>query len=204
MHVADPLLPDTLLLQRMEAGDHVSFDTLFYRYYDRVYGLLFRLLGNRVEAEDMTQEVFLTLYRKPPRGTAPREHNLGAWLYRVATNLGYNHIRSRQRRWQRNRVLVPGTDPSQATTWDEDPAQKVEQRETAASVRRALAALPQRQVQLLLLRQMGLSYAELAEVCQVSPTSVGTLLARAASAFRQQYERRRQTASDQEVEDDER
>ncbi|MCA9939052.1 MAG: sigma-70 family RNA polymerase sigma factor [Anaerolineales bacterium] len=201
--MADPLLTDTLLLQRMAAGDGVSFDTLFYRYYDRVYGVLFRLLGNRVEAEDMTQEVFLTLYQKPPRGRAQEEHNVGAWLYRVATNMGYNYIRSRQRRWQRNVLLVPGVDPSQATAWDGDPAQQVERRETAGLVRRALATLPRRQVQLLLLRQMGLSYAELAQVCQVSPTSVGTLLARAATAFRRAYDEARQVVPGQEVEADE-
>lgn len=199
MQAADQLLPDTLLLQRMEQGDRVSFDTLFYRYYDRVYGALFRLVGNRVEAEDLTQEVFLTLYQKPPRGA--REHNVGAWLYRVATNMGYNHIRGRQRQWQRNRLLTPGADPSQGTVWDDDPAQAVEQRETAARVRRALAALTQRQVQLLLLRQIGLSYAELAEVCAVAPGSVGTLLARAGAAFRQQYARQQPPAR-QEVDDE--
>ncbi len=199
MQAADQLSPDTLLLERMGQGDRVSFDTLFYRYYDRIYGLLFRLVGNRAEAEDLTQEVFLTLYRKPPRGA--REHNVGAWLYRVATNMGYNHIRGRQRLWQRNRLLTPGADPSQATVWDGDPAQAVEQRETAAQVRRALAGLSRRQIQLLLLRQMGLSYAELAEVCQVAPGSVGTLLARAAAAFRQQYTQQ-QRGSRQEVDDE--
>ncbi len=198
MQAADPLSSDALLLQRMEQGDRVSFDTLFYHYYDRVYGLLFRLVGNRVEAEDLTQEVFLTLYQKPPRGA--REHNVGAWLYRVATNKGYNHIRGRQRQWQRNRLLTPGADPSQATVWDGDPAQAVEQRETAARVRRALAGLTRRQVQLLLLRQMGLSYAEVAIVCEVAPGSVGTLLARAATAFRQQYAQ--QSGSGQEVDDE--
>jgi RNA polymerase sigma-70 factor (ECF subfamily) len=55
-------------------------------------------------------------------------------------------------------------------------------------VRRALRRLPERQTQLLLLRQMGLSYAELADACGVAPGSVGTLLARAASAFRKAYE----------------
>lgn len=198
MQAADPLSSDALLLQRMEQGDRVSFDTLFYHYYDRVYGLLFRLVGNRVEAEDLTQEVFLTLYQKPPRGA--REHNVGAWLYRVATNKGYNHIRGRQRQWQRNRLLTPGADPSQATVWDGDPAQVVEQRETAARVRRALAGLTRRQVQLLLLRQMGLSYAEVATVCEIAPGSVGTLLARAATAFRQQYAQ--QSGSGQEVDDE--
>jgi RNA polymerase sigma-70 factor (ECF subfamily) len=55
-------------------------------------------------------------------------------------------------------------------------------------VRAALAQLTPRQSQLLVLRQMGFSYEEIAEVCEVAPGSVGTLLARAAQAFREVYE----------------
>lgn len=171
---------DSLLLERARQGDIASFDTLFYRHYDRVYGLLFRLVGNRAEAEDLTQEVFLKLYQQ--RFKRGRNHNVGGWLYRVATNAGYNAVRGRRRRWQRDTVLLP--DPSDQPP---DPAEQAAQRETRRIVRRALARLPQRQVQLLLLRQMEMSYAELAEVCDVSPGSVGTLLRRAADAFRNAY-----------------
>lgn len=173
-------LADSLLLKGVGRGDTAAFDALFRRHYDRVYGLLFRLVGNRVEAEDLTQEVFLKLYHRPLHGN--REHNVGAWLYRVATNMGYNHIRGRRRFWQRNVVLVPEENSRQ-----NDPAERAAERETRAAVRAALARLPERQVQLLLLRQMGLSYAELAEACEVAPGSVGTLLARAAEAFRKAY-----------------
>lgn len=178
-------LSDNVLLERIGRGDIASFETLFYRHYDRVYGLLFRLLGNRVEAEDVTQEVFLKLYRRPLRkGLGGRqEHNVGAWLYRVATNMGYNHIRSRKRRWQRNTQLVP--DVTDALP---DPAEKATQKETSLRVRKALSKLPERQTQMLLMRQMGFSYAEVAEACEVAPGSVGTMLSRAAEAFRQVYE----------------
>jgi RNA polymerase sigma-70 factor (ECF subfamily) len=178
-------LTDNVLLERIGRGDIASFETLFYRHYDRVYGLLFRLLGNRVEAEDVAQEVFLKLYQRPlQKGFIGRqEHNVGAWLYRVATNMGYNHIRSRKRWWQRNMVLVP--DAADAVP---DPAERAAQQETRLRVRRALAQLPQRDTQLLLLRQMGFSYAELAEACEIAPGSVGTLLSRAAEAFRKVYQ----------------
>lgn len=173
-------ISDSLLLERASRGDMASFEALFYRHYDRVYGILFRLLGNRDEAEDITQEVFLKLYRKPLIGR--REHNLSAWLYRVAVNMGYNQIRSRKRRWQRNTILVP--DPVDGMA---DPAESAIQAEVKTAVRVALACLPQRQTQLLLLRQMGLSYAELADACNVAPGSVGTLLSRAGDAFRRVY-----------------
>lgn len=172
-------ISDSLLVERMGRGDVASFDTLFVRHYDRVYGILFRLLGDRGEAEDVAQEVFLKLYYHPlPPG---EEHNVGAWLYRVATNLGYNAIRGRKRLDQRNTYLVPDPAP--------DPADTVAQREAAAKVRTALAKLNPRQAQMLLLRQMGLSYEELANACGVAPSSVGTLLARAGQAFRDVYGR---------------
>ena len=144
-------------------------------------GLLFRLLGNRSEAEDVTQEVFLKLYRQPLRGQ--REHNLSGWLFRVATNMGYNHIRGTKRRWGRNTLLL-----ADITDAVRQPPEQAIQAETRAAVRAALATLPKRQTQLLLLRQMGLSYAELADVCDIAPTSVGTLLSRAAQAFREAYQ----------------
>ena len=179
-------LSDQRLLEGISQGDSASFETLFHRHYDRVYGLLFRLVGNRVEAEDMVQEVFLKLYHEfygRRRIFARRdEHNIGAWLYRVATNTGYNAIRSRTRRWQRNTHLVP--DPLGGP----DSEQQVAQRERETAVRAALAQLKPRDAQMLLLRQMGLSYKELAEACEVAPTSVGKLLSRAADAFREVYE----------------
>ena len=174
------VLSDSTLLERLSQGDESSFDILFFRHYDRVYGLLFRLIGNRQEAEDVTQEVFLKLYRQPFDSRS--DHNLSAWLYRVATNMAYNHIRSRKRRWTRNRLLVPDSDESPS-----DPADVVSVSETRAKIRTALTRLPRRQTQLLLLRHMGFSYAELAEYCDVAPGSVGSLLARATDAFRRVY-----------------
>ncbi len=173
-------LSDTILLERLRQGDEASFEVLFYRHYDRIYGLLFRLLGNRTEAEDVTQELFLKLYKQPLDGR--KDHNVSAWLYRAATNMAYNHIRSRNRRWQRNRILLPdmSDDPS-------DPAEAVVRNEAEAAVRAALLRLPERQSRLLLLRQMGLSYAELAEVNDIAPGSVGKLLSRAADNFREAY-----------------
>ncbi len=181
-------LTDNTLLQQISQGDEASFETVFRQHYDRVYGLLFRLVGNRVEAEDLTQEVFLKLHRHAYRKrffVTKREHNIGAWLYRTATNAGYNAIRSRKRRWQRDTMLVP--DPLGAPNAEIE----VERQERETAVRNVLAQLPARQTQLLLLRQMGFSYAECAEACDVAPSSVGTLLSRAAQAFKEKYEEER-------------
>lgn len=174
-------ISDSVLLERIKQGDNTSFEMLFYRHYDRVYGLLFRLTGNRADAEDLAQEIFLKLYRQPLTGS--RSHNVSAWLYRVATNRGYNHIRDRRRRWQRDKALL-----QEMTETNPDPLVELSRKETQYRVRLVLSHLPERQTQLLLLRQMGLSYTELAEACQVAPGSVGKMLSRAGDAFRQVYE----------------
>lgn len=173
-------LSDNVLLQRITRGDAASFDTLFYRHYDRVYGLLFRLVGERTEAEDLTQEAFLKLHARASSGrAAPPDDNVGAWLYRVAMNLGYNALRGQKRFRQRNVYLVPEAETAVES--------QVGQREERFAVRTALSRLSERQAHLLLLRQMGFSYADCAVICEVAPGSVGTLLARAAEAFRREY-----------------
>lgn len=172
------VLEPTLMFNFEQDAD-TSFDKLFTEHYDRVYGLLFRLVGTRSEAEDLAQEVFLKLYNTPPKRA---DSNVGAWLYSVATNTGYNAIRSRKRRWQRDTLLLQEPHDAPAS-----PTQQVIAKEEQAAVRAALSHLKPAQSQLLLLRQMGLSYQELAEACDVNPNSVGQLLARAAKAFKAAY-----------------
>lgn len=177
-------LSDSLFLERSCSGDPASFDALFLAHYDQVYAVLVRLLGNREDAEDLAQETFLRLHRSPlPAG---QEHHLGGWLYRAATRLGYNALRARRRRWQHEQALAQATlaehagDPSDLA----DLAALAEERRR---VRLALAELPARQAQLLILRHSGLSYKELAEALNVAPGSIGTLLARAERAFEARY-----------------
>ena len=166
------------LLSELRQDNREAFEAIFHEYYGRVFGVAYRLLESAQEADDIAQETFLRLYLHPlPAG---REHNLPGWLLRVATNLAYNALRSRHRRQANEARTVPDARPAVGE-------------ETALAggdsgrVRRVLAQLPERQVQLLLLRHAGLSYAEVAEALGVAPGSVGTLLARAERAFRDRY-----------------
>ena len=188
-------ISDNTLLSRIAQGDEASFQAVFNAHYDRVYGLLYRLVGTRAEAEDLAQEVFLKLHQHAftRRFMRRREHNIGAWLYRTATNMGYNAIRGRKRRWQRDTLLLP--DPSEAPATEEE----VTRRERATAVRQTLANIPQRDAQLLLLRQMDFSYAECASIIGVKPGSIGTLLARAASNFRAAYAREHHEVDDEQA-----
>ncbi len=172
------LLSDALLLERFQEGDEASFEELFRRYYDMVYGVLFRLTGTRQAAEDLLQEVFLRLYRRPLR----HGENVAGWLYRVAINVGYNALRAEGRRSRREqKAAVREEDASVA------PEEAVSRRQDRQRVRLALACLPERSAKLLLLREAGFSYREMAELVGVAPGSVGTLLARAQEAFVQAF-----------------
>jgi RNA polymerase sigma-70 factor (ECF subfamily) len=190
MSGSEPLTETEALLAGLRAGSQEAFETIFRAHYGPVFATAYRLLGSAAEAEDVAQECFLRLYEHPlPPG---RDHNLRGWLLRVATNLAYNALRSRTRRQRREeRAQAPdgGVEAS-------SPGQDVAASHTAARVRSALAGLSERQVQLLLLRQAGLSYAELAGALGVAPGSIGTLLARAERAFRDQYGKLEETVDD--------
>ena len=155
-----------------------SFEDIFLRHWHTVYAVLFRLVGTREEAEDLAQEAFFRLYQKPlPQASGS---NVGGWLYRVATNLGYNALRSRRRRDAREARVLDSPAPAQ-------PLEQVLAAEEAAEVRRALAQLGERQQACLVLRYQGFSYGEIAESLGVSPSSVGTILARAEAELRRCY-----------------
>lgn len=173
-----------------EIASEQDFDDLFKAHYEGVYRLLYRIVGTREEAEDLAQETFLRLHRADHlwdrrRISSERSHNIRGWLYRVASNLAYNVLRGEGRR-QRRQVETARQSIGSGRAED-DPAELIVRGDDQQAVRRALAALSHKQAQLLLLRHAGLSYRELAETLGVAPGSVGTLLARAETAFEKSY-----------------
>ena len=177
-----PPLSDAALLAEVHAGNEAAFEALFGRYYGPIHNLLQRLAED--EADDLAQEVFWRLYTKPPRAL---QGDLRAWLYRVATRLGYNALRARRRRErQRERwaTLTGGADEDRSPS----PEAAFEQEAERQRVRDTLARLKRREAMLLALRYSGLSYGEIAQALHVAPGSVGTLLARAERAFAALYD----------------
>ena len=87
---------DLALAERCRAGDVEAFETLYREHSSRLFGLTVRMLGSRTDAEDMLQDIFLTAHRKLQsyRGDA----RLGTWLFRLATNLCLDHLRSKAAR----------------------------------------------------------------------------------------------------------
>lgn len=170
-----------------------SFEATFTRYYPLIYQLAYRCTGRHDEADDIAQEVFLRYYRVPPHATSDKEQR--AWLCRVATNLSLNTLRTQQRRTHHEeRAIVAGQQFIVEGIERSNPEQQVLAAEQAAFTRSVLMDLPERQQAYLLLRSVGLSYAEIAQATGVAPASVGALLARAEREFRRKYNERAKAA----------
>jgi RNA polymerase sigma-70 factor (ECF subfamily) len=161
------------------------FETIYQQHRPRIYGVLVRLLKDQDEAEDVTQQVFLKLYRAQPHQLPADDHKLVGWLYRVALNEGYNHLRSQKRRssWHEklNRLWVGKRSAP-------DSAQVIEQQDVQQQVREILAEMKPREANLLLLRHAGLSYKELAVALNVPNSSIGSMLTQARRKFAKKYE----------------
>jgi RNA polymerase sigma-70 factor (ECF subfamily) len=187
---------DNLHSQAAQADSATEFDTLFQEHWPRVYGILFRIVGEHDEAQDLALEAFLKLYSKMDRKDGlsrfkltpfekPQTSNaLSSWLYRVATNLGLNALRARKRREQ---YELEAGKISLTATASENPAEAVERAEEQQRVRKVLSQMKPRSAKILILRHSGLSYKEIAAAIRVSPNSVGQLLSRAETDFEKRY-----------------
>jgi RNA polymerase sigma factor (sigma-70 family) len=162
-----------------ESSFESEFCVVFDARFQELYRWLARYSGDASLASDVAQETFVRLYR---RGEMPED--VRAWLVSVSLNQVRDEKR-RQTRWRR--LLLHRT--ADATMADPAPLpdEDVLAAERQALVRRALDAMSARERALLLLREEGYSYRELSIALVLNESSVGTLLARAKSSFREVY-----------------
>ena len=164
----------------LETDDQV-FDKYFEQYWALIYRMLAHMLGDPDEAEDVALETFYRLYQHHP-DPAP-EFNIGGWLVRVATNLGLHSIRSFKRR-QGYELSAGKMNLDEAA--EDRPAEIHEVEEERRTARIALARMNPRQSQLLIMRYSEMTYKDIADALNLSPTSIGPLLLRAEREFEKQ------------------
>lgn len=168
----------------------VDFDDLFERLYPPLHRYCVRLTGDGDAADDVAQEAFVRLVEHDVSGDAD---GLRSWLFRTALNL----VRDRARvRTNRERLLQENPAHAAVPSDPETPDRATERAEAVRKVRRTLDDLDERDRALLLMREEGFRYREMAEVVGVAPASVGTLLARAQRRFAEAYEGTREDASE--------
>jgi len=184
---------DVELMLAAGAGDEGAFGDLVSRHRDAIVNLTYRYLGNRADAEDLAQEVFLKVYRARKRYRP--EAKFTTWLYRVAVNACLNEVRNRKHRPTHGAApLTSGDDeagfiPALADAAAESPAEATVRSELAAHVRDAVDELPERQRLALLLNKFhGLSYEELARSLDMTIPGIKSLLVRARENVRQRIE----------------
>ena len=153
----------------------MDFEATFARHHPPLFRYLHRLTGDVDVAADIAQETFVRLldHRVP-------EDGVRSWLFTVATNLVRDGARTRARR---RRLLDGASDHQEPQRPDED----LDRMRRIRSVRRALGDLSARDREMLLLREEGFRYAEIATLVGVAPASVGKLLARALERFDSAY-----------------
>lgn len=151
---------DAALMAAVKAGDRHAFGDLVERFKDPLVNYLNRLCGCRQRAEDVAQEAFLTLYQRAD--DYEERGQLKAWLYRVATN----RLRSEERRERRWRVLQPllaGSANGHGRPQPPPASHRAEERELQRRLAQALAALPLRFREPLVLYEIeGWPYADIA------------------------------------------
>jgi len=152
----------------------VSFDDLFEDVYPGLHRYCVRLTGDEDVAADTAQEAFVRLLE---RGVKGEPAGLKAWLFKVAT-----HVVRDRARVEGNRARLLAANPTTDVVED-GTVEGIDRGRRIAYVRRALDSLDERDRTLLLMREEGFQYRELAEAVGVEPTSVGTLLARARRRF---------------------
>lgn len=194
--VRDPLLSDTVRvtrsaqrpddppmmsvsdLERVRARDPVALDQFFEALFNRTYGLLFRLTGDRTTAEDLAQETFLKVHRglhalDPARDPWP-------WVATIATNVCRDHWGSIASRLQADsRSIDDEPASSELRDWRSGPEDAIRAREEAALVQEALGSVPESARLVVLLHDwQGLGHDEIAQMTGQSHAAV-----------RQQYSR---------------
>lgn len=173
--------PDWALVARVATGDESAFSTLVERHQTRVLSVCHRLLGDREQARDACQEVFLKLFRHADR-FEPKAR-VSTWLYRIATNYCLNRLRRRKIvRWMSlegattDDDVLPLDPPAEAAT----PEEAAMLRQRWRATRRAIDQLPASQKSVLVLARFeGLSYREIAEVLEITLGAVESRLFRA-------------------------
>jgi RNA polymerase sigma-70 factor, ECF subfamily len=186
-------LRERLLVRRLRERDERAFRELIDQYRDRVYSLLLRMIGSREEAEDIAQEVFVTVFKSIDQFRG--ESKLSTWLYRVAVNHCKNRVKYLARRYDRatgaldeaaeRQAAAQGGEPL-ASGRIPSPERALEGAETERLVQQAIASLEEDHRLVVVLRDIEeLSYEEICAITSLPEGTVKSRLHRARLALKE-------------------
>jgi len=173
--------PEHLLIARLRRGDAAAFEVLVRTHQDRVYDFCVRMLGDREEAFDLTQEIFISVHRNLEKFRA--DAKLTTWLYRIARNHCLNRLKHLKRRGrgvtdeygELNELSI-----TQSLGGTEAPDENLVRKKSRELVHKAIEQLDEEQRALVVLRDVeGLSYEEIMEITELPEGTVKSRLHRA-------------------------
>jgi len=189
MRMGAPPDPDVVLMLRVKNGDLIAFEELVEKYKQPLVNVLYRMVHDLGEAEDLAQNVFVKVYQSAPRYQVTAKFS--TWLFTIARNLCLNEIRRRSRHPSEP---LEGTGPEN----DDQPARQFEERsvptppaaalhsELEEKIQEALDGLPEKQrLAVLLCRQDELSYEEIAKVLRCSVPATKSLIHRGRETLKE-------------------
>jgi RNA polymerase sigma-70 factor, ECF subfamily len=174
------------LMARTAGGDENAFETLVNRHQTSVLNLIYRFVGDRVKAQDLAQEVFLRVWQAAR--SYKHEAKFTTWVYRIASNLCFNELKSaRRRKWFPFLQLNEESEKTSEENFSDDspsPEDLLLAKERSLQITEALQTLPENQrMAMILKRYDDLSYEEIARVMDCSVSAVESLLVRAKGAL---------------------
>lgn len=183
--MAQPDYDEQHLIERAREGDVESFNALVLAYQDRIYTITYRIMGEPDGAADMTQDTFLTAYRKLD---TYRGGSFYSWLGRIATNLCYDELRRLKRRpadYLEDMGPEDSDDPPPIAADMPTPEQTALSNELQQAIQDCITSLKEDQRTVIVLSDVqGFSYQEIAETMGANLGTVKSRLARARLAVR--------------------
>jgi RNA polymerase sigma factor (sigma-70 family) len=175
-------LPQVGIARRTEAD--TALENVFRAQYPRLISVLARVTSDRAQAEELASEAFCKLAKRPVLFRPG--NNLEGWLYRAAMNLALDTLKAGTRR-RRHEEAAAVESVRVAAKSSDTPLDEILRAEQQRNVRTVLAGLKPVCARLLLLRNAGFSYRELAQILEMNPASIGKMLLRSMLEFEQKY-----------------
>lgn len=178
------------LIRRSLKGHHSAFKELYEKYAQPVFQTVYRLLGERTSAEDITQEVFITIYENLEN--FEYKSAFGTWCYRITVNKCIDVMRKKNRRqkYKKGTINPDKFDLLLKAEDSEQPDQKLKQKEISRIIHHYLQDMQEELKITFVLREFEqLAYKDIAEVMDCSQGTVASRLARARSNLAEHLEK---------------
>jgi RNA polymerase sigma-70 factor (ECF subfamily) len=173
---------DKNIILKAKSGNAKAFDAIVAFYQKAIYGHLYRIVNNRNDALDLTQDTFIKVYKN--RKMIDPDKSFKAWMYKIATNTAYDWLRKQKRQPQVRAI----DDSTEFETIEDNPSYYNIGEINNLDLIQALQALrPDREDILRLYYQQGFTYVEISEILQMPLNTVKTNIARAKSELLKKF-----------------